>query len=147
MSRKPQNPGHKRIPEPNIKVHPWRICIYGESPRETHPLGIRPSKKHPDGITTRHFNCEKNPDYKDVLYPHEIEYITETYFSSLSGAPKPYDFGNENGNSYDSLIRDGLNIGMKFLSQPNLLIPILLKRSFSRNQVLTQKHTVESHVV
>jgi hypothetical protein len=99
MPRKNENPDHKRIPEPNIKVHPWRICVYGEYPRKTHPL------RRGEKITTRHFHCAKNPDYKDVLYPHEVEFIAETYFSALSGAPKPYNFGNKNGNSYDSLIR------------------------------------------
>lgn len=105
MPRKRENPDHQRIPEPDIKVHPWRICVYGEYPRKTHPLKVEPSKKNPDGITTRHYHCAKNPDYKDVLYPHEIEFIAETYFASLSGPPKAYAFKRPNGNEYDPFIR------------------------------------------
>ena len=105
MPRKLQNPDHKRIPVPDIKVHPWRICVYGEYPRKTHQLKVEPSKKNPNGVTTRHYHCAKNPDYKDVLYPHEIEMIADTYFTSLSGAPKAYAFKRSNGNEYNSCIR------------------------------------------
>jgi hypothetical protein len=128
MARKLESPDHKRIPEPDIKVHPWRICVYGEYPRKTHPLKIDPSKKNPAGITTRHFNCAKNPDYKDVLYPHEIQLIEEMHFASLSGPPKAYDFGKHSiGNSYDSLIRGWTKYWNEVLKPSELLDPNIVK--------------------
>jgi hypothetical protein len=127
MSRKPENPGHKRQPLPDIEVHPWRLCPYGEHSRDTHPLHVKPSKKNPDGITTRHYTCVKNPDYKDALYPHEIEQIAETHFASLTGPPKAYSFKRPNGNSYDSLIRGWTRYWNEVLKPTEALDPDLVK--------------------
>jgi hypothetical protein len=127
MSRKPENPDHKRQPLPDIEVHPWRLCPYGEHSRDTHPLHVPPSKKNPSGITTRHYTCVKNLDYKDALYPHEIEQIAETHFDSLTGPPKPYKFKRPNGNSYDSFIRGWTRYWNEVLKPTEALDPDFVK--------------------
>jgi hypothetical protein len=127
MPRKSENPDHKRQPLPDVDVHPWRLCPYGEHSRETHPLHVPPSKKNPKGITTRHYHCVKNPDYKDALYPHEIEQIAETHFASLTGPPKAYSFKRPNGNSYDSFIRGWTRYWNEVLTPTEALDPDFVK--------------------
>lgn len=88
------------------KVHPWRLCPAGEHWVQTHQMHVPPSKEHPEGYeTTRHAHCARNPSGKDVLFPDEIEKISEQNFKNVE--PKPCSielkFG-ENGSKYDDLI-------------------------------------------
>lgn len=89
------------------KAHPWRRCPIGEHFVKEHLENIPPSKSHPHGIIiTRHDHCATNPSDKDELSFDEIQYITETYFSTLPGPPasgKLLKFAN--ADKYDSEIR------------------------------------------
>lgn len=87
------------------KVHKWRLCPLGEHWRRTHPLHVKPSTKNPDGITTRHGHCVKNPTRKDQLYKDEIDEIAEVHFRELTGAPVSDNLDYNNGNSFDVIIR------------------------------------------
>lgn len=70
------------------KAHSWRICPIGKHFVREHIVHVHPSKKHPEGIiSTRHEHCANNPSHKDELSYHEIKYISETYFSELTGPP------------------------------------------------------------
>lgn len=72
------------------KAHPWRICPMGKHFVREHVVHIPPSKSHPEGSTsTWHEHCASNLSHKDELSYHKIQYITETYFGSLSGSPTP----------------------------------------------------------
>ncbi|MBI2606086.1 MAG: transglycosylase SLT domain-containing protein [Deltaproteobacteria bacterium] len=94
-----------KITPPTKPVHPWRVCPYGEHQVVTHPLHVPPSKKNPDGVTTRHWHCAKNPSRKDQLYPGEIEEIANQNFSKLKNkpCPLPLKFGG-NGSNFDDFI-------------------------------------------
>ncbi len=70
------------------KAHPWRKCSIGKHLVREHIVHVHPSKTHPDGkVATWHEHCASNPSGKDELSYAEINYISETYFSSLSGLP------------------------------------------------------------
>ena len=70
------------------KVHPWRLCQKGQYFVREHTVHIAPSKKHPNGIVSIvHEHCANNPSHKDELPYAEIQHITQTYFSNLSGPP------------------------------------------------------------
>src|SRR5271163_2673297 len=89
------------------KAHPWRICPIGKHYVKTHSLHIPPSKEHPQGqIVTRHEHCADNSSHKDMLSYDEIQMITNKYFPTLSGGPKPgilIEFPQ--ADNYDTLIR------------------------------------------
>jgi hypothetical protein len=73
---------------PEEKAHPWRRCPIGKHFVKEHSIRIPPSKKHPNGcVTIRHAHCAANRSHKDQLSYDEIQYITNTYFSSLQGPP------------------------------------------------------------
>lgn len=38
---------------PDVIAHPWRLCPYGKHAVQEHPLHIEPTRKHPNGVTTR----------------------------------------------------------------------------------------------
>ena len=68
----------------NDKVHPWRICPKGKHYVREHVMHVKPSRKHPNGITVKvHAHCASNPSRKDELIFSEIEFITITYFKGL----------------------------------------------------------------
>lgn len=91
-------------------IHPWRDCPYGQHSVVTHPLHIPPSKRHPTGITTRHFHCADNPSGKDELRPDEIKDIGEQHFANLKDkpCPLPLKFGVQ-GSEFDDLIEEIFN--------------------------------------
>jgi len=92
----------------NMKAHPWRRCPLGKHFVREHKVNVPPSKKHPDGmISVRHEHCAENRSHKDELSFDEIQYITNTYFSSLSGPPTPLVLINEfpKADNYDIEIR------------------------------------------
>ncbi len=73
---------------PGEKAHPWRICPIGKHFVKEHIVHVHPSKTHPEGaVTTWHEHCANNPSHKDELSYHEIQYISKTYFSVLTGSP------------------------------------------------------------
>lgn len=69
------------------KAHSWRRCPIGQHFVKEHTIHIQPSKKHPNGIVKVHEYCAYNPSHKEELSYDEIQYITQTYFSTLSGRP------------------------------------------------------------
>lgn len=72
------------------RAHPWRICPIGKHFVREHTVHIPPSNKHPEGKTSIwHEHCADNPSHNNELSFHEIEYITQTKFSSLEGHPTP----------------------------------------------------------
>lgn len=72
------------------KAHSWRVCPVGKHFVQEHIVHIPPSRAHPAGKTTIcHEHCADNPSHKDELSYYEIQYITKTYFSDLSGLPTP----------------------------------------------------------
>ena len=109
------------------KVHSWRFCPVGEHAVRTHPLHIPPSEAHPDGITTRHFHCAKNPSRKDQLSPLEIEAIAQEYFSKLKGLPCPLPLKFKNGSKFDDLIRGWVKYWNEVLNSDEPLNANLVK--------------------
>lgn len=98
------------VKEPNKtveKVHRWRRCPIGKHFVKAHLEHIPPSKTHPDGTTiTRSEHCANNPSHKDELSYDELQYITETYFSTLpAGPPASGKLKFPNADKYDSEIR------------------------------------------
>lgn len=88
------------------KAHPWRRCPIGKHLVREHLLHIPPSKTHPDGmIVTRHEHCADNPSHKDELSFDEIQYITETHFANLKGAPIAGVLKFDDESKYDQQIR------------------------------------------
>jgi hypothetical protein len=74
--------------EQEKKAHPWRRCSLGKHFVKEHEVHLPPSKTHPNGLVTiRHAHCAANRSHKDELSFDEIQFITETYFSSLVGPP------------------------------------------------------------
>ena len=115
-------------PKKKPAIHPWRVCPYGEHQVITHPLHIPPSKKHPNGITTRHWHCAKNPSKKDQLYPCEIEEIANQNFSKVKNKPcaLPLRFG-KNGTAFDSFIAGWTQYWNDVLTPTELLDPNFVK--------------------
>lgn len=109
------------------KVNPWRLCSYGRHAVETHPMHIKPSRKHPDGTTTRHYHCAYNKNRKDVLFPFEMEIMAEQHLSALAGAPKADNLGYDDGNTYDEFIRGWTRYWNEVLKADNPLDPDLVK--------------------
>jgi hypothetical protein len=90
------------------KAHPWRRCPMGKHLVRKHEVHIPPSKKHPNGFTSvRHEHCAENRSHKDELSFDEIQYISNTYFSSLVGPPTPHNLVKEfeKADDYDIEIR------------------------------------------
>jgi len=89
------------------KAHPWRRCPIGQHFVKEHIIHIKPSKKHPDGLVKIHNYCANNPSRKEELSYDEIQFITQTYFATLSGSPtagiliKDYPTSDD----FDGLIR------------------------------------------
>lgn len=110
------------------KAHPWRFCPIGKHAVRSHPLHIRPSKAHPDGLTTRQLHCASNPSGKDVLNAIEIDEIASEYFSKLKGLPCPLDLGFVGrGSDYDNLIRGWVKYWNDVLTTGNSLDPNIVK--------------------
>ncbi len=117
----------KREPVPK-KVHPWRMCPYGQHWVRTHPLHVPPSKKYPDGhVTTRHAHCARNPSGKDELYPDEIREISAQHFSDLKNKPCHLSLKFKNGNKYDDLIAGWVQYWNDVLMPDVSLDPNLVK--------------------
>lgn len=138
----------KSKPTPK-KVHPWRMCPYGQHWVRTHPLHVQPSKKYPDGhVTTRHAHCARNPSGKDELYPDEIQEIAVQHFSGLKKKPCPIklDFGNA-GHKYDDLIAGWTQYWNDVLNPADPLDPNIVKAliasesSFDPNKLANQKNS------
>jgi hypothetical protein len=92
--------------DPAKKVHPWRLCEYGQCAERQHGRTIPVSQRHPDGKTLVHFYCKDIESGKDVLVELEMQSIASEYFSHLAGPPKADDLGfKADGNAYDMFIR------------------------------------------
>jgi len=94
--------------EPEKKAHPWRRCTMGKHLVREYEAHIAPSKEHPDGTVARwHEHCADNPSRKDELSFDEIQYISKTYFASLSGPPTAGVLTKEfdDADKYDNEIR------------------------------------------
>lgn len=89
----------------NKKVHPWRRCEMSMHFVREHNIQVKPSEDHPDGTVLVRAHCARNHSGKDELSHDEIQYITETYFPSLSGAPTSNALPFENSDKYDNEIR------------------------------------------
>jgi hypothetical protein len=89
------------------KIHPWRKCPRGKHFVKEHTVHVPPSKKHPNGtVATVHEHCASNPSHKDELTFGEIEFITNTYFKDLTGAPAANVLVEFSGaDKYDAEIR------------------------------------------
>ena len=112
------------------KIHPWRKCSIGKHFVREHITHVPPSKEHPSGTTlTWHEHCADNPSYKDELSYAEIQYITTTYFSALSGPPTPHvlTVTFPNADKYDSEIRGWTRYWNDIFKPTDLLNPNLIK--------------------
>ncbi|MES2615649.1 MAG: transglycosylase SLT domain-containing protein [Bdellovibrionota bacterium] len=111
------------------KVHPWRLCPFGEHWVRTHNMHIHPSQAHPEGYdTTRRGHCAKNPSRHDVLYPDEIKEIADRNFANAS--PKACSLNSEFGESeskYDDLIAGWTKYWNEVLSPDDPLDPNVVK--------------------
>jgi hypothetical protein len=95
-----------------------------------HKVHIPPSKKHPNGyISVRHEHCAENRSHKDELSFDEIQYITNTYFSSLVGPPTPHVLLAEfsKADNYDLEIRGWVKYWNDVFRPDDLLDPNLVK--------------------
>lgn len=83
-------------------IHPWRACPYGQHWVIRHPR--YPIGRHIQDVDG---HCRKNPSGKDVLFGHEIEFISKINpFLETRPLPCPYK-GTVNiplANNYDLLI-------------------------------------------
>lgn len=89
--------------EPNDRpIHSWRACPYGQHWVIRHPR--YPVGRHIQDVDG---HCRRNPSGKDVLFGHEIEFISKTNpFLETRPLPCPYK-GTENissANDFDQLI-------------------------------------------
>jgi hypothetical protein len=82
------------------KVHVWRKCPLGQHWRSKHPLRTPAGK-----IVTRRGGCVQNPSRKDQIYSDEMKLISDSKFSSLTGAPERKTLGFSQGNKFDDAIR------------------------------------------
>lgn len=90
------------------KAYPWRRCPMGKHYVREHEVNFPASKKHPNGfISVRHEHCAENRSHKNELSFDEIQYITNTYFSTLIGPPTPHALVKEfsKADNYDLEIR------------------------------------------
>ena len=111
------------------KVHPWRLCPVGSHWVREHSMRVLPSKTNPKGhVTTRHAHCARNPSGKDILFPDEINKISEQNFKNTEPKPCPItlNFG-ENGSKYDDLIAGWTKYWNDVLSPDKPLDPNLVK--------------------
>lgn len=117
------------LKQPQLPVHVWRVCPYGEHWVRSHPLHVPPSKTHPEGsVTTRHEHCARNPSGKDQLYPEEIQEIANQNFSNLKNKPCPLHLGYpDKGNQYDDLIAGWVQYWSDVLKPDEPLDPNLVK--------------------
>lgn len=114
--------------DPAKKVHPWRLCEYGQCAERPHSRTIPVSENHPDGKTHVHFYCKNIKSGKDVLVKLEMELMASEHFSSLSGPPKADDLGfKTNGNSFDTFIRGWTQYWNEVLKPADALDPDLVK--------------------
>ncbi len=112
------------------KIHPWRYCPVGKDYVREHSMHIPPSKEYPKGhIVTRHAHCRKNSySSKDSLSYDEIMYISNSYFSDLSGPPRANSLKDfKNGDKYDVLIRGWVRYWNDVLKYKEPLDPNLVK--------------------
>jgi Transglycosylase SLT domain len=114
--------------DPAKKVHPWRLCQYGQCAEKPHDRSITPSRHHPDGKTIVHFYCKDIESGKGVLVPLEMQVIASEHFSHLAGPPKADDLGfKTDGNAYDPLIRGWTKYWNEVLKPAEALDPDLIK--------------------
>lgn len=91
--------------EKEEKAHQWRRCPIGKHLVREHLRHISPNKAHPEGTTTVREYCAYNPSHKDELSYDEIQYITETHFADLTGAPIAGILKFDDESKYDRQIR------------------------------------------
>lgn len=141
--KKTSNDSPPKNEDSSTKVHPWRFCPVGKHAVRTHPLHIPPSKAHPDGITTRHFHCAKNPSGKDELNQLEVKAIAQEYFSKLKGPPCPLPLEFDNGSKFDDLIRGWVQYWNEVLNPNEPLDPNLIKALIASESGFNPKSGVE----
>lgn len=106
------------------KAHPWRKCSWGKHLVREYTGHVPPSKKHPSGTDSIwHEHCANNPSKKDELSHAEIQYITATHFTGLSGSPTAgvLKFKGVNADGYDKEIR-GWTQYWNDIFQPTILL-------------------------
>jgi hypothetical protein len=114
--------------DPAKKVHPWRLCEYGQCAEKPHKRATPASENHPDGKTLVHFYCKDIKSGKDVLFKLEMQLMASEHFSHLTGLPKADDLGfKTDGNSYDALIRGWSRYWNEVLKPAEALDPNLVK--------------------
>ena len=111
------------------KAHPWRRCSLGKHFVREHKVHIPPSTRHPNGLSIRHEHCAENRSHKDELSFDEIRYITNTYFSSLSGPPTAHALISEfpKSDNYDVEIRGWVKYWNDIFKLDDPLDPNLVK--------------------
>lgn len=113
------------------KVHPWRHCPKGKHLVAKHQMHCAPSKTHPEGVVcTRREHCAFNESRKDVLNFSEIQYITSTYFNSLSHMPckaRGRLLTYKEADNYDSLIAGWVQYWNEVLKPSDPVEPNLVK--------------------
>lgn len=149
---KPPEKSEPSPPEPPIeKIHPWRACGIGQHWVRTHPLSVGVSDKYPEGKTPRNGHCADNPvrtatilvrnkktrklipkdvehpPPRDLLTPHEIHLISNTYFTDLQGPPAAGKLPLKNGDQYDAFIRGWTRYWNDVLKPVDPLDPDLIK--------------------
>lgn len=139
LEKKPEAPKQEPKKEPNepeLKIHPWRLCPIGQHWVVTHPLRVPITEKNPSGSTPRQGHCADNPTRgsgknkyvtKDYLSKLEIEAIAEQYFSTLAGPPTTGKLTEPDADKYDHLIRGWTKYWNEVLKPDEPLDPNLVK--------------------
>lgn len=125
----------KSTPSDNTKnkMHPWRHCPVGKHYVREHSMHIPPSKEHPKGqVVIRHAHCRtitNSSKLIDSLSFDEIMYISNSYFSDLSGPPTANSLKDfkKLGDKYDILIRGWVRYWNDVLKYKEPLDPNLIK--------------------
>jgi hypothetical protein len=120
----------KASSNPEEKAHPWRRCPIGKHFVREHSVHIPSSKKNANGyLTIRHAHCAANRSRKDELSYDEIQYITNTYFPSLQGAPTSKVLLTEypKSDNYDMEIRGWTKYWNEVFNPEEPLDPNLIK--------------------
>ncbi len=132
----------------NEKIHPWRVCPYGQHWVKTHSLHVPPSKKDPAGsATTRHEHCAHNPSGRDQLYPEEMSEIATQNFFGLKDKPCPLPLRFKNGSKYDDLIAGWVQYWNEVMKPPIPLEPNCVKAliasesGFDPNKLANKKNS------
>lgn len=111
------------------KAHPWRRCPIGQHFVKEHVIHIKPNKEHPDGLVKVHEHCANNPSHKEELSYDEIQYITQTYFDTLSGPPTPGVLTKKypTADDFDSMIRGWTKYWNDIFNSDDPLVANLIK--------------------